>query len=166
MNEYLEALKTALDFEIRGARFYLDTARKVKDESGKNILIRLALDELDHYEILLKQRESLEKEGKWGSVEVKKSVIEKLLPKIERKQTGKGEYHISELDALEMALEQEKKSRDYYDEQAKKVESREAKEMFLRLRDMEEAHYTLIQAEIDHIRGYGFWMGFQEFDME
>lgn len=47
-----EILKTAMRFELNGAKFYLETAKKVKDVSGKNILIRLALDELDHHELL------------------------------------------------------------------------------------------------------------------
>jgi len=162
-----EILKKAMDFELKGAKFYLETARKVKDISGKNILIRLALDELDHYDILSLELDEIQKDKKWKKVEIKESVVEKIMPKLPKRMEGQKEnYELSEIDALEIALEQEKKSMEYYKENAERIDDLNAKEIFRRLAQMEEAHYTLIQTEIDNIRGYGFWMGFQEFDME
>ncbi len=162
-----EILKTAMEFELSGARFYLETARKVRDISGKNILIRLAIDELDHHKLLSLEMEELQKGKKWKKVEVKESIIEKINPKLPKRFKGeKGNYELAEIDALEMALEQEKKSMEYYKENAEKINDPNAKKLLKRLAEMEEAHYTLIQTEIDNIRGYGFWMGFQEFDME
>jgi hypothetical protein len=38
--------------------------------------------------------------------------------------------------------------------------------MYLRLAEMEEAHYELIQAEIDAIGNTGFWLGLREFSLE
>jgi hypothetical protein len=38
--------------------------------------------------------------------------------------------------------------------------------MYARLTEMEEAHYNLIQAELDHIKDVGFWFGIQEFTLE
>lgn len=113
------------------------------------------------------EMDEVQKEKKWKKVEVKESVIEKIKPKLpERIGSQKGNYEMSELDALEIALEQEKKSIDYYKENAKKIGDTIAKTLLKRLAQMEEAHYSLIQTEIDHIKGYGFWMGFQKFDME
>jgi len=31
---------------------------------------------------------------------------------------------------------------------------------------MEDAHYQIIEAEIDSIKGTGFWLGFPEFTMD
>jgi rubrerythrin len=163
----IEILKTAMEFELNGARFYLETARKVKDVSGKNILIRLALDELDHHNLLSLELDEIQNGKKWKKVKVKESVVEKIKPKLPKRiKEQKGNYVLAEVEALEIALEQEKKSMDYYKENARKINDPAAKDLLMRLAQMEEAHYTLIQTEIDNIRGYGFWMGFQEFDME
>lgn len=163
----VEILKTALEFELKGAKFYLNTARKVKDISGKDILIRLALDELDHYEILSAEMSEIQSGKQWKDAPVNESVIEKLIAKLpERLRKEKGQYNLSEIDALESALEQERKSKEYYEEQAKNIKEPAAKSLFTRLAKMEEAHYILIQAEIDNLKGTGFWIGFQEFDME
>jgi len=38
--------------------------------------------------------------------------------------------------------------------------------MYLRLAEMEDAHYKILEAEIDGIKGSGFWPGFPEFTMD
>ena len=42
----------------------------------------------------------------------------------------------------------------------------EAVEHIIQLVQMEESHYNIQQAELDHILGIGFWFDIPEFDLE
>ncbi|MEO0206152.1 MAG: ferritin family protein, partial [candidate division WOR-3 bacterium] len=60
----------------------------------------------------------------------------------------------------------EKRSIEFYNENKKHLNDPEAVKIFDRIIEMEESHYDLIQAEIDHIEQTGFWFGIREFTME
>ena len=53
--EAIKALKTAIEVEDNGLVTFLKFARRTKDITGKNMFIRLAMDELEHRQILEKQ---------------------------------------------------------------------------------------------------------------
>lgn len=165
--EAVKALKYAIRVEQTGLITYIKLARKTKDITGKNMLIGLARDEYYHMIALEKQMESLLERHQWTKVEIEESDIEKLVPKL-TDYIGKikGEKALSEEDALEVALSQEKQSIDFYKEQYEKTDNPVAKEMFKRLIEMEEAHYNLVLAQLDYIKKTGFWFGIPEFTME
>jgi rubrerythrin len=70
------------------------------------------------------------------------------------------------LSALQVALNLEKRAIDFYGEQEKKSKDEIAQKMWKRLREIEESHYQLIQAEIDTLTKTGFWFDFREFSLE
>ena len=51
-------------------------------------------------------------------------------------------------------------------EQASVVSDSKAKALFSRLAEWEDAHFDIIQAELDSIQGTGFWFGIPEFQMD
>jgi len=163
----VKALRYAIKVEQNGLITYIKLARKTKDITGKNMLIGLARDEFYHMITLEKQLESIVENHRWIKVDIEESEIEKLVPKIsEYIGRIKGERALSEEDALQVALSQEKQSIDFYKEQYEKAQTPEAKEMFRRLIEMEESHYNLILAQLDYIKKTGFWFGIPEFTME
>jgi len=52
MDDLLMALKLAYEAEKEGLRMYLKLAKKCNVASGKNMFIQLALDEVDHMELI------------------------------------------------------------------------------------------------------------------
>ena len=93
--------------------------------------------------------------------------MEQLLPKIrERAERTKGESGLGELDALKTALDLERKAADFFRKQAAATDLPEAKEMFERLAEWEDAHFELIQSELDNINNTGLWFGIPEFRMD
>jgi rubrerythrin len=166
-SESVKALKTAIEVEDNGLFTFLKFARQTKDTTGKNMFIRLAMDELEHRRILDKQLTKLLEGGTWENVEVPHSEIEKIAPNIrEKQQRTKGSSGLAELDALNTALDLEKKAAKFFREKAEIVEVPEARDLFIRLAEWEEAHFDLIQAELDSIQGTGFWFGIPEFQMD
>ena len=162
--EAVKALRYAIKVEQNGLITYIKLARKTKDITGKNMLIGLARDEFYHMITLEKQLESIVENHRWIKVDIEESEIEKLVPKIsEYIGRIKGERALSEEDALQVALSQEKQSIDFYKEQYEKAQTPEAKEMFRRLIEMEESHYNLVLAQLDYIKKTGFWFGIPEF---
>lgn len=166
MENAIEILKTGIKIEKNGISIYLDYAFKTKDTTGKNMFIRLADDELQHMEILEKHLEGIMCNQIWSRHEIPKSIIEKIAPRIRELDRPKTEQGMDELSALKTALDLEKKSIDFYRDNKTKIPYPEVIKIFDRLIEMEESHYDLIQAEIDHIEQTGFWFGIREFTME
>lgn len=163
----LDALRQALEAEKKGMRAYMEYARRTSDPTGKNMFIALAQDEEDHARILQEQAASLEKGLDWCGYTEKASEVKSLMPNLQpveaRKRSTSG---MDQLDALRIALAQEKEAIDLYRQQSENLEDEKAKEMYLRLLAMEESHYDIIQAQIDYIEGTGFWFGIPEFNLE
>ncbi len=164
----VEILNSAIKVEKDGLITYINAARKSKDIGVKNMFISLARDEYNHMEILEKERDRFMAGKSYEPVHVPHSEIEKLIPHVkeaEKKRGAKGE--LSEIEALNVALEQEKLSRDYYQKKAEELpDDCKAKQLLLELAKMEQMHYDLILAQLDYIKGTGFWFDMPEFTLE
>ncbi len=162
-----KAILTALELEMAGLETFIKLARKTKNETGKNMFLRLANDELDHMKFFHQYRLNLEKEGKWTPPPIDFKPIAVVRPALQEIDARtKGEEHADELTALRTALELERRSVEFYNRLMERTTGREVRQLFAKLRDIEEGHYELIQAEIDSLTGQGFWFGVPEFDLE
>ncbi len=167
-NAAIDALNKAIHSEKAALETYLKFARQTKVVSGKDMFIRLSEDELSHRELLEKELVNLQAGRPWAKPVFKPSDIEELLPRIgdqhAKAQTEQGSS--DDLTALNIALEMEKKAIAFYRRESDKTADATARRMYARLTEMEEAHYNLIQAELDNIKDIGFWFGIQEFTLE
>jgi len=166
MDEAVNILKKGIAIEKNGIEAYLDFAAKVKNETGKNVFIRLAHDEFDHMTVLERQLEGLICNKIWICEAIPKSIIEGLSPRLREIDKIKSGDGIEDLDVLKIGLDLERRSIEFYQNDKKKIEDKEAVKMFDRIIEMEESHYDLLQAEIDHIEKTGFWFGIREFTLE
>jgi len=163
----VKALKTAIEIEDNGLLNFLKFARQTKDMTGKNMFIRLAMDEHEHRRIIETQLMNLMEGKPLVKIEIPKSEIERIAPTIrEKQQRTRGESGLLEIDALNTALDLERKAAKFFRDQANLVNDPEAKALFIRLAEWEDAHFDLIQAELDSIQGTGFWFGIPEFQMD
>jgi len=166
-NVTVELLRMAITGEKKSANQYLKFALETQELSGKNMYILLTIDELLHRELLERIFNDLQLVGSCSPLEIPATTLEKIVPKINDKtQRIKGKAGQNALDALLTALELETNARNFYRQQADKTIDETARKLFLRLAQMEQAHLDIIQAEIDHIQEFGFWLGFQEFTLE
>lgn len=164
----IDALNKAIHSEKLALETYLKFARQTKVVSGKDMFIRLSEDELGHRELLEKELANLQSGKPWAKPSFKPSDIEDLLPRITDQQAKAQSEHGSsdDLTALNIALELEKKAINFYRKEGEKAGDPTARKTYVRLAEMEEAHYNLIQAELDNIKDIGFWFGIQEFSLE
>ena len=163
----VKALRAAIEIEDNGLLTFLKFARQTKDATGKNMFIRLAMDEHEHRLLIEKQLNNLLEGKPLINIEIPKSEIEEIAPKIrEKQQRTRGESGLLEIDALNTALDLERKAAKFFRDQAKLISDSEAKALFIRLAEWEDAHFDIIQAELDSIQGTGFWFGIPEFQMD
>jgi rubrerythrin len=165
--ELASILKTAIKVEENGRATFMRFADQTGDEHGKRIFQRLAQDELEHKDILEKQLKSLSEGGSWQGIHIPQSAVEKLLPRIrDKEQRTKGESGIGELDALHTALDLERTTAQFFRDKADSITNPEAKKLFVRLAEWEDAHFELIMSELDSIQNTGLWFGIPEFRMD
>lgn len=163
----IKALETALEAEKTGLINYLNFAYQTRDETGKNMFLRLAMDEFEHMRLLERQAQSIQTDQCFQAVTIEPSAIEKLVPRLPDKDLRiRGKKGIDQLVALKTALALEDQAVRFYREQARISQEPNAQNMFERLVAMEQAHYELLQAEIDAIEKTGFWFNLREFSLE
>ncbi len=163
----MKALKMAVDIEDNGLVTFLKFARRTKHEFGKNMFIRLAMDENEHRRILEKQMHHLAEGQPWVEIEVPKYEIENVAPTMtDRQQKVTGESGGAETEALKIALDLERKAAKFFREQAEAAIDPKARSLFEHLAQWEDAHFDLIQAEMDSINNTGFWFNVPEFKMD
>jgi rubrerythrin len=160
-------LAQAVGIEMDGLEVYLRFAMQTQVPTGKNMFIRLAKDELQHLRLFEEYRSKL-LAGK--EVAVASSNLKPIqlagpeLRKIDR--VTKGRAQADELAALEAARDFERRSIEFYARWASKTADLELRKLLLTLKEVEESHFELIQAEIDSLSGTGFWFGIPEFNLE
>jgi len=163
-----QALSRAIASEKLGIESYLKFARQTSNASGKDMFIRLAQDEFEHMNALEKELDRIQAGRSCVRIRIKHSDIEEIVPQLSdpeaRIKAGQGTT--DDLSALNIALDLERRAINFYKKESAQSPDRTIAALYSRLAEMEEAHYNLIQAELDHIKDIGFWFGVQEFSLE
>jgi len=136
----------------------------MEDERGKSMWKSLARDEALHLEYLLKERRSLVEGGQWASfgMEGLKLLLELEIPPVFPETAEAIEADTDDIEALETAIEIEIKSRDLYEDLARKTKDPQGKDMYEKLARWEETHRQILQAGYDYMNKTGFWLDIQE----
>jgi len=104
-----------------------------------------------------------------------KKFVEKLLQKPEMPQvdeelleklTPKYEGELSEVKAVELGMEQEKLTWEFYEKAAEETEDENVRKIFNELAKVEKEHYELLKAQYDSVMKTGIWMDYQDFSLE
>jgi len=166
--ELLEALKTAYKAEVEGCRAYLKYAKQTNVASGKDMFTQLALDEIDHMELIQDFIDKTMQGLVYDKVEVPAGRLSGFMPSTQdiSKLKKTSEAAVGDSDALKVALMHEEKARDFYKAEAEKADIQEVKDLFNKLAEVEQRHYDILQAEIDFINEDGFWFDTMEFSLE
>lgn len=132
----LEALRIAIQAEIDAHNYYKDAMKYFHEKETKDLLATLANEELKHRKKLEDQYSSLSgKRLLYINLPKKRRFTRPLLP------------DANELEILEVAMDQEKDAREFYEKSAQRTMDDTGRKMFLELVKEEERHYNLLQAE-------------------
>jgi rubrerythrin len=162
----VKAMKTAIDMEVSGHKFFMDAASKVRCDVGKKMFTRLANEEIEHQRTFQKIFDELAGGGEWKAA-IKNVQPAKHVPYFDeaREQFEPKDLSV-ELDFLNKALELERRAMQFFDKAVVEAENPEAAEIFRRIRDEEQTHYDLIQSQIDNLTRNGYWFDVMEYKMD
>jgi len=164
--ELLKIVDSGIELERQGMLRYLDMARKSQIIEGKNLFITLAADEVDHWQMLENLKKHVMKGDEYKAPILKVYDMKELLPKLQKgAMEAKGDKKVTELDALKMALEFEKKASEFYENLAATTDDPQTKKFAMDLARWEDTHYNMIQAQLDEVNNTGFYFNMREFDM-
>lgn len=164
-----EAIKTALKYENMVRDTYIEAGKQVKDAVGKKIFKTMADEEQGHVDYLESRLDEWTKSGHMNidqldTVVPPKERIDEGVAKLkDRIQEGKPSEQ--ELKLLQKALDVENETSKFYQKMVSELDG-EGQKLFERFVEIEEGHVAIVQAEIDALRGHGFWFDVQEFSLE
>ena len=155
----LEALKLAAHKEQDARDFYLKSAKRVKDDCGREMFESLADEEMNHLKMVRRTYESLSGGKGWVEfAEAAAATKPKALRgrKSPREQVG---ARTTETDALLLAIQAENDSFDLYTEQAKRVTDPAGKQMYHYLAQAERRHFDILMLNYESLTTTGGFLG-------
>lgn len=151
--EDLKAIRVAMEAEKAAHQTYAKAAKMTKDPRGKDMFQQLSEFEMNHYQKLKGLLKSLEEKGEWTLYEGT-SLKKKKIPLKTEKPQGQ---ELTDLDALKMAIREEKKAQTYYRSMAELTRDPRGKDMYKRLASEEELHEKLLNDQYYSLHNTGVW---------
>lgn len=150
----MELFEIAKAMELEGKHLYEQQAKKTQQPGLKNILLLLAQQEQDHYNIfdaLQKQKPIKLKQESFKGI---KDFFKELRENIPQ----------DDLIIYNKVLEIEKETQKFYEELAEKQTDEEAKEIIQKIAKEEHKHWVIIKNLIDYIKKPDQWVEDPEFN--
>ena len=163
-----EAIKTAIEYEIRIRDIYLEAVASIDDEVGQRIFETLRNDEQQHTDYLEHKLEQFQKTGiiepeKLSSAVPDQKNINREADKV--KSLAAKDFLGIKSQMLSKALKMEIETSDFYQKMVNELPV-DARPMFERFLEIENNHIQAVQFELDYMSKTGYWFDFKEFDME
>ncbi len=162
-----EAIKTAIEYEIKVRDAYLGNLNAIKDPTGRRVFLVLGNEEQGHVDYLEARLAEWKATGQVSAKELETVVpagdvieagVRQLEEHLEKRDSG------SEKQMLEKALAMEEETSKFYRRMVAELET--GGELFRRFVEIEDGHVAIVQAELDHLNQSGMFFDFQEFTME
>lgn len=163
-----QAIRTALEYENRVRDTYRAAAAKVGDPVGQKVLELLAKEEQGHVDYLQVKLTEWQRTGTAQPTPLETVVPsrEALTASVKRlKDQVQKTDRSGELEILKQALAAEIETSAFYKKMVTELE-RAGQELFGPFLEIEDGHVMVVQAEIEHLTGLGYWFDFREFDLE
>jgi rubrerythrin len=163
-----EAIKTAIEYEIKIRDVYREAEEAVDEKAGKRIFDTLGNDEQRHIDYLQHTLEQLKNTGKLDLAELRSAIpsrknISREAAKI--KSLVAKDFHGIRKQMLSRALKAEIETSDFYRKMVDELPT-EGRKLFTRFLEIENSHIDAVQFELDYMSKTGYWFDFKEFDME
>jgi rubrerythrin len=152
--EDIEAIKVAMQAEKDAYQAYSKAAKKSKNPKGRDMFEQLSEFEMNHYQKLKGLLKSLQEKGEWILYEGT-ALKKKKIPLKTSKPVGQDQ--LSDMDALRIAIREEKKAQAYYRSMAEMTKDPLGRNMYKRLADEEALHEKLLDDQYYSLHNTGLW---------
>lgn len=162
-----EAIKTAIEYEIRVRDAYLDNVSAISDPTGRRVFMFLGQEEQGHVDYL----EACLAEWR-ASGQVSEADLDTIVPSKETIESSMKQLstHLVQRDfgaekrMVEKALEMEEETSEFYRRMVAELD--EGRQLFERFLEIEDGHVAIVQAELDFLNRSGTFFDIQEFNLE
>jgi len=162
MSKTKKILEYALEMEKKGASFYQDQAKNVKDPEAKKLFEKLADFEKEHVRFIQEKIKALGENQE--IVFSPEDISEEDFIFESRKQEELEKETKNDLPIIRMAYLIEKDFHDFYKKASKQVKEKEAKNLFNELANWEEKHLNYLYKMYQQMmQEFWFDMGFEPF---
>jgi rubrerythrin len=160
-SQTLEAVKTAIQMEIDGRKFYQQAGEASQNELGQKLFRQLAAEEDLHRQKFEEIYKALEKSRSWPAVEFIPLGGQGLQTLFARaSQSIKAST--SELGAVQTAMTMENRTRDFYRERAGKASFETEKKYYAALEKEESAHHAALLDYYEYMEDPAGWFTIKE----
>jgi len=161
LEKTLDILKQGMRTELWGQRFYREAAARTESEDGKRVFQSLVDEEGKHLDILRGQYASLAQDSGWLSPGKALEFAQSAKPTHIFPDAEDASQLLpddaNDLQALELAMDFERRGYKQYIKNANAVQSTEAKEMWQSLAKSEDSHYAFLQKTHEFLESNGVW---------
>lgn len=152
--EDVKAIRVAIEAEKEAFQAYSKAAKRTKNPKGRDMFQQLSEFEMNHYQKLTGLLKSLQEKGEWilyqGTSLKKKTIPLKM-------EKPKGNEQLTDMDALKIAIREEKKALAYYRSLAELTRDPRGRDMYKRLADEESLHEKLLNDQYYSLHNTGLW---------
>jgi len=152
--EDIKAVKVAIEAEKKAYQNYSKLAKKTKNPKGKEMFQQLSEFEVNHYQKLKSLLKTLQEKGEWilyeGTNLKKRSISVKA-------EKPKGQEQLTDMDALKIAIQEEKKAEAFYRSMAELTSDARGKDMYKRLANEEALHEKVLNDQYYSLHNTGIW---------
>ncbi len=152
--EDVKAVKVAIEAEKEAFQAYSKAAKRTKNPKGRDMFQQLSDFEMNHYQKLTGLLKSLQEKREWilyQGTPLKKKTIPLMMEK------PKGNEQLTDMDALKIAIREEKKALGYYRSMAELTRDPRGRDMYKRLADEESLHEKLLNDQYYSLHNTGLW---------
>jgi rubrerythrin len=152
--EDIKAVKVAIEAEKDAYQNYSKLGKRTKNPKGRDMFQQLSEFEMNHYQKLKALLKSLQEKGEWILYEgttLKKKAIPLKVGK------PKGQEQLTDMDALKIAIREEKKAQAYYRSVAELTKDPRGRDMYKRLADEEALHEKVLNDQYYSLHNTGVW---------
>jgi len=162
-----EAIKTAIEYEVRVRELYNEACEETASDVGKRLFKLLADEEHAHVTYLEVKLVEWNARQVLSSADLKTSLpsmgaIREAVGRLESKFDA--EHADKELGLLEKALRIEEETSGFYEKMVAELPE-QGRAFFKGFVETEKGHVALVRAEIDALKGTGFYFDMPEFDV-
>lgn len=155
----MNALEMARKMETDAIKFYTEAAAKTNYEAGKKMFLSITEDEKRHLVMITDLIKGMNiKIQDVSPMSEVKTVFESLKDTMMKKVAASKD----ELDAFKIAMDMEKKGREFYQKSLETAKTDKEKALFKRLIEEERQHYEIFENTYSHLSDTGNWFLWEE----
>ena len=155
-------LDDAIGLEERARAYYVESASKVADPSGKKILALLANEEKRHAELLGQMKRGLHGELAGSPLlQDVRGLVEGAVREGKNAISSDGTLR----EILQKAMEIEQATKRFYEEKAISADDDKVKDLFTKLARQETSHYLLVSGLAEYFDRPAEWVESAEFGL-